>query len=462
MMEYDTIAAIATPIGTAGISIVKISGPGAIEALERVFRAKNPKRDIHHISSQSMVYGHVYDPGSGELVDEVLASVLRGPNSFTGEDVVEINCHGGIQVTKAVLEILMRGGLRMADPGEFTRRAFLNGRIDLTQVEGTIDLIHARTRRAAQLGSQMLAHGIGDEIRRLGVCLKEVRTLVEADIDFCDDLEEECASPQILKRIEDELIPGVANLVMRYHDGRILREGLRVVLTGKPNVGKSSLMNKLLDQERVIVTDIPGTTRDIIEEGIVLDGMPIMLCDTAGLHNSDDPIDRIGQSKTKEALQRAELILFMMDGSQATDGIDREIFDSIRGREYVVLRNKVDLVPDSARRSILDEMAVEEYLDISALNGTGLERLKERIKTAAHIDESAEAEALLPNQRQWGLLTKGLSSLKAAIQFEKGMQCLDIVAFELGECERCFNQILGENVETDVLDDIFRRFCIGK
>jgi len=461
-MENDTIAAIATPIGTAGISIIKISGPGAIEAIRGIFRAKNPMRDIRHISSQSMVYGHLYDPENGELMDEVLVSLLRGPNSFTGEDVVEINCHGGIQVTQAVLDVLMNGGLRLAEPGEFTRRAFINGRIDLTQVEGTIDLIHARTRRAAQLGSQMLAYGIGEEIRRLGTFLKEVRALAEANIDFSDEMDDDFDAQEIIHGIEDELIPAVENLVVKYHDGRILREGLRVVITGKPNVGKSSLMNKLLDQERVIVTDIPGTTRDTIEEGIVLDGLPIMICDTAGLHNSDDPIDRIGQSKTKEALQRADLVLFMMDASRPVDGIDRHIFDTIRKQIHIVLRNKVDLVPDVAMRSLLDEMPVEEYLDISALTGTGLDRLKGRLKTAAQIDERAEAEALLPNQRQWALLKKGLSSLKGALQGEGETKSLDIIAFELGECERCFNQILGHHVETDVLDDIFSRFCIGK
>lgn len=461
-MENDTIAAIATPMGTAGISIVKLSGPGAVEALDGMFRAKNPNRAIRHISNQSMVYGHVHDTESGELIDEVLVSVLRGPNSFTGENVVEINCHGGIQVTKAVLEALLRSGLRLADPGEFTRRAFINGRIDLTQVEGTIDLIHARTRRAAQLGSQMLAHGIGDEIRRLGTVLKEVRALVEADIEFSDDLDETFVGQKITKRIEDDLIPAVENLVVKYHDGRILREGLRVVLTGKPNVGKSSLMNKLLDQERVIVTDIPGTTRDTIEEGIALDGVPIMICDTAGLHSSDDPIDRIGQSKTKEAIERADLILFVMDGSQGIDDSDRAIFDSISDKAHIVLRNKVDLVPDPARRSILDEIAAEEYLDISALNGTGLDRLKDRLKAAANIDERAEAEALLPNQRQWALLKKGLVSLKAATHPVNGPESPEIVAFELEECERYFNQILGNHVETDVLDDIFSRFCIGK
>lgn len=461
-MNRETIAAIATPLGTGGISIVKISGPDAVAAVVPLFRPRNPQRILPHLPSQTMIYGHIHHPDNGYLIDEVLLTILKGPRSFTGEDIVEINCHGGLQVTTAILDILLQSGLRLAEPGEFTRRAFLNGRIDLTQVEGTIDLIHARTRRAARLGSQMMAHGIGVEIRRLADIVVELRAIIEAAIDFGDDIEGAAPDLSLRDRITSELRLPVENLVRQYHDGRLLREGLRVVLAGKPNVGKSSLMNQLLNHERAIVTDVPGTTRDTIEESIQINGIPIRICDTAGLRYSDDPLERMGQQRAQMAIDAADLILLMIDGSQPLDADDRQLIESLAQRSYVVVRNKIDLVSGADLPTLPDDTPSGEYLDISALDGTGIQRLKKRLLEAAGVDERAEAEACLPNTRQRELLKKALAVLTSAVDPVMGSESLDTMAMDLLDCQRYFNQILGIDVEQDVLDDIFARFCIGK
>jgi tRNA modification GTPase len=462
-MNRETIAAIATPLGTGGISIVKISGPEAVAAVVPLFRPRNPQRKLQHLPTQTMIYGHIHDPDNGLLIDEVLLTILREPRSYTGEDIVEINCHGGPQVTTAILDLLLQAGMRMAEPGEFTRRAFLNGRIDLTQVEGTIDLIHARTRRAARLGSQMMAHGLGVEIRRLADIVIELRALIEAAIDFGDDIEGAVAPDMSLRdRITSELRLPVENLLRHYHDGRLLREGLRVVLAGKPNVGKSSLMNQLLNHERAIVTDVPGTTRDTIEESIQINGIPIRICDTAGLRSSDDPLERMGQQRAQMAIDTADLILLMIDGSQPLDDNDRHLLGRLAHRSYAVVRNKIDLVSDADMLTVLDQTPLGGYLDISALDGTGMQRLKKSLLEAAGVDERAEAEACLPNTRQRELLKRARAVLTSAVEPVMGSESLDTMAMDLQDCQRYFNQILGTDVAQDVLDDIFARFCIGK
>lgn len=462
MTHPDTIAAIATPLGIGGISIIKISGPEAIASVVPLFKPKNSQRALHQLPSQTMIYGHIHDTDSGDLIDEVLLSILRAPRSFTGEDVVEINCHGGVQVTKAVLEMLLKHGLRLAEPGEFTRRAFLNGRIDLTQVEGTIDLIHARTKRAARLGSQMIARGIGSEIQRLLDIVIETRAMAEAAIDFGDDIETDRPADSVRMKIIDEVIPAIEKLVTNYQGGRLLREGLRVVLAGKPNVGKSSLMNQLLDENRVIVTDVPGTTRDTVEEGIEIEGIPIRICDTAGLARSKDPIERLGQQRTMEAIEHADLILFMIDASQPLDESDDYLEKLLGQRDFLVLRNKMDLVKDAIRPTTLRKMTAQGYLDISALYGKGMSALKKRLLAVAGVDHGAEANAFMPNLRQKTLLLSALAVLSEAVEHNPVLNDIDTLAMDLRECEKQFNQILGNDVEQDVLDTIFERFCIGK
>jgi len=461
-MKPDTIAAIATPLGTGGISIIKISGPDAVASVAPIFQPRNPQRTLSLCPSQTMVYGHIHDDRNGELIDEVLLTILRSPRSFTGEDIVEVNCHGGLQVTRAILDLLLLRGLRLAEPGEFTRRAFLNGRIDLTQVEGTIDLIHARTQRAARLGSQIMARGIGTEIRRLLDIVIEARALVEASIDFGEEIEGESPLDAIRTNLLEQVVPAAKDLVENYRSGRLLREGLRVVLAGKPNVGKSSLMNQLLNQDRAIVTDVPGTTRDTIEEGIEIEGIPVIICDTAGLSDSDDPIERLGQQRALDAIEHADMILFMIDGSLPLEPSDHDLVQIIGNRTHIVLRNKIDLVPHPDQRTPLDHTPMGGWLDISALKGVGIDALKKTLLSASGIDHRGEAEACLPNLRQKILLTRVLSVLSGGLSQDASTIAAETLAMDLRDVEGYFNQILGINVEHDVLDDIFNRFCIGK
>ena len=458
-MDHDTIAAIATPPGTGGIAIIKISGNQAITAAAQLFKPHNPQRTLTDLPSQTMIYGHIHEPLHGYVVDEVLITVLRGPHSFTGENVVEINCHGGVQVSRRILDLLLIGGLRLAEPGEFTKRAFMNGRIDLTQAEATIDLIHARTRRAAQLGSRMIKDGLGRQIKSLLKIIDDCRMRIEAAIEFGEEAEMDVSPKEIQEVLVRAIVPVVSQMVSAHRKGEWLRNGLRVVLAGKPNVGKSSLMNMLLQRERVIVTEIAGTTRDTIEEGFDIGGIPILLTDTAGLRPNADPIEMIGQKMAQQAIEQSDVVLFMIDGSQPVDGSDQDLLERLEGLPYLVVRNKSDLVTDPRQRACLVPDPLEGYLDISALFGDGLEALKAKILTYAGINQDTEIDPWLPNRRQKDLLVKISSVLANAC--EAG-PTIDSLAIDLRDCERYFNQILGIDVQQDVLDAIFQRFCIGK
>jgi len=458
-MGTDTIAAIATPLGTGGISIIKISGPGAITATEPFFKPRNPQRVLRHQPSQAMLYGHVHEDGQGEVIDEVLITVLRGPHSFTGEDVVEINCHGGPRVTRSILDEVLKRGVRLAEPGEFTRRAFLNGRIDLTQAEATIDLIQARTQRAARLGSRMLKNGLGNRIKDLLRIVADLRMRTEAAIEFDEEADSDLSPQDIQGELEHQLLPVIEQLIESYQHGKRVRNGLHVVLAGKPNVGKSSLMNRLLRQERVIVTEVEGTTRDTIEEGIEIDGIPVVLTDTAGLRPSKDPIERIGQEKAQQAIDRADLILMLIDGSRPVAAEDQALAKQLQGRPHIVLRNKADLFAGGCSQAVLNPHPRDGYLDISALRGDGIEGLKDVILVHAGMTQPSADEAFLPNRRQKNLLVSIKTMLDNALQT---WQTLETLAIDLHDCEHYLNQILGIDVDQDVLDAIFQRFCIGK
>lgn len=462
MINGDTIAAIATPFGTGGISIVKVSGPDAISAVAQIFRARHPGRQLDRLASQRIAYGHIRDPLQEVPIDEVLVSVLRSPRSYTGEDVVEVNCHGGVMVTGAVMDLLLARGVRCAEPGEFTRRAFLNGRIDLTQAEGTIDLIEAKTRRAALMGSRMLNWGIGERIARLREEVTHLRARIEAAIDFCEEDDTDTTPGAVRDAIRRDILPDVQQLLDGCREGRLLRHGIKVILAGKPNVGKSSLMNRLLRKNRVIVTEYPGTTRDIVEEGLEMAGFPVMLSDTAGLRRPGDPVERLGQQKTQEAIAAADLVLLMVDASQRTDDEDREILAAIGDRPYLLVRNKIDLVGEGDDRTRIEMPPGIGQVALSALHGDGVEGLKEHIIRFARRGHNDESHALQPNQRHKALLSEASHLLNSIAESGDGGDGLELIAVDLKDCERYFGQILGIDLEPDVLDAIFNRFCIGK
>ena len=347
-------------------------------------------------------------------------------------------------------------------PGEFTRRAFLNGRIDLTQVEGTIDLINAQSRRAARIGSYLLDEGLGRPLREMLTITTETRALIEAAIDFCDEDETEISADRIKTGLQRDLLPALNKLISAFAAGDCVRHGLRIVLAGKPNVGKSSLMNQLLGRERVIVTQVPGTTRDAVEESFEIEGVPIVLTDTAGLRASDDPIERIGQERAHRAIMGSDLVLLMIDASQPIDDTDLDLVRKLKDHPCLIVRNKIDLIPDPYQRAALEEEPNDGYIDISALYGQGLDGLKERILAEAGLDRRDEADGCIPNLRQKDLLVKARQVLSNILDAPSESAALETMAIDLKDCERYFNQILGNDVEPDVLDAIFQRFCIGK
>ena len=377
MKEFDTICAIATALGEGGISIIRISGDKALDIADKIFKAKN-YFDIKNMKSYTMKYGYLCDINTGDVIDEVIISFLKGPRSFTAEDVIEINCHGGVISTNKVLETVIKAGARLADPGEFTKRAFLNGRIDLSQAEAVIDIIKAKTDLAMKSAVMQSTGHLSKEINRLAEYMLNVLALVEFAVDFTEDDEE--IDPSIPLKVQDSLQKGIdemKTLLKAADEGKLIREGLSLAIVGKPNVGKSSLLNSLLREKRAIVTDIAGTTRDIIEEYINLDGIPVKIIDTAGIRDTEDVVERIGVERSREKLEQADLVLLVLDSSREIENEDKEIIESIKDKKSIVILNKIDL-EQKIDTSILDNF--ENIIKISAKEEIGLDELKASVK----------------------------------------------------------------------------------
>jgi tRNA modification GTPase len=458
----DTIAAVATPRGAGGIAIIKISGPDALLVLERIFR---PARRHHGrraaFDHQRIYYGHVVHPEDGVL-DEVLVTIMKAPQSYTTEDVVEINCHGGALVTREILDLVVAQGARVADPGEFTRRAFMGGRISLAQAESVIDLINAKTRRAQRAGLQQLMYGVDLQVQDLLNQLTTYLAEIEAYLDFDDDLEETIALTPLGDYIQQEMLPTLEGLIDSYRESRLLNDGLRVVIAGRPNVGKSSLANRLLNQDRVIVTAQPGTTRDTIEETIAIDGTPVVITDTAGIHGSTDPIEALGIERSREAIRRADLVLLVIDSTGDLQAEDIKIYNEIKYMSHIVIPNKIDLV--AVRPSPADFQPIDplHLVAISALTGEGIDDLKQHIVACTGLDRVPEDGTVLVNLRQRQLLEATQAHIQRAAAFLGRDVDTELAAVEINDAIRRLGEILGQDVAPDVLDHIFRRFCIGK
>jgi len=468
-MDDSTIAAIASPAGRGGISIIKISGPSAVSIASRIFRPacaeSNEAFETRSASSHRLFYGHIADTETGRCLDEVLISLMKAPRTYTREDVVEINSHGSPMAVKAVLELVLRQGARLAEPGEFTRRAFLNGRIDLTQAEAVIDLINARTHHAlemsaAQIGGS-LRNGLAD-CRR--VCL-DLLARIEAGIDFPEDLPEIPDGHDIAAELRRQVVAPVRQMIRNYAEGRVIREGAAVVIVGRPNVGKSSLMNQLLCRDRAIVTPHPGTTRDVIEDVLLLEGLAVSLGDTAGLHETPgDPVETIGMQKTEEHLKHADLVLFVLEAHQPVFPDDCRIFEKIRSRSVVFVLNKIDLLNRSgAKIQLPDDWPEQRRVSVSALTGQGMESLRDIIAQAVR-EGGAEANdsAMIPNLRQKVVLERCLESAEASAVSIESDTPMELVAIHLNESLNALDEILGIRVKPDILETIFSRFCIGK
>jgi tRNA modification GTPase len=469
-MVDSTIAAVASPAGTGGIVIVRMSGPNSIPIAASIFQPaqKKHKRQLTSGSfvSHRLYYGHIFDLVDGRALDEVLLAVMRAPRSYTREDVVEINCHGGTAAARAVLDLILQNGARLADPGEFTRRAFLNGRIDLTQAEAVIDVINARTKQALEFAAIQVSGAFRRELEGVREVLIEMLTRNEAAIDFPEDedVKEDPEASNMINILRQNVILPIAQLMRNYHEGRAIREGLNVAIVGRPNVGKSSLMNRLLSRERAIVTPYPGTTRDAIEDELLLKGIAVRLWDTAGLHESEDPVEAIGIQRSFERIELADLILFVLEAHRPVAAEDIAIYNKIGSKPVVLVLNKVDLMDKLWQlEKIPDGWVQSSRMPVSALTGEGIDALRNRILEHVTGDGCLEKEAaIIPNLRQKALLEDCMQSAEAAADSLANHDSPELMDIHFRQAVDKIDEILGASVRTDIIDHIFNRFCIGK
>lgn len=459
MKEFDTICGIATPIGEGGISIIRISGNNSLSIASKVFRGIN-NFDIKNMKSYTMKYGHIVSLTTGDVIDEVILSYMKGPKSFTAEDVIEINCHGGVVSTNKVLEEIIKAGARLSEPGEFTKRAFLNGRIDLSQAEAVIDIIRAKTDLAMKSAVMQSTGALSKEINKLREYMLNILALVEYAVDFTEDDEE--IDPSIPLRINENLttaLEKMEKLIKGANEGKIIREGLSIVIVGKPNVGKSSLLNSLLMESRAIVTDIPGTTRDIIEEYINLDGIPVKITDTAGIRETEDVVEKIGVERSKEKIDEADLVILMLDSSRELDAEDQEIINHINDKKFLVLLNKVDL---DRKIDIENYTNFENIIEISAKTGFGLDDLKQKVKELFFSGEVDSESLIISNNRHKQALFRALENSKEAKMRLERNEYLDLISIYVTSALKALGEITGSELEEDLVNKIFSEFCCGK
>lgn len=451
----DTIAAVATPPGEGGVALVRLSGPDA----ERIGREVLVRKDVSW-ESHRLYYGRVRDPARGVVVDEVMFAFLRQPKSYTGEDTVEIHCHGGPYVVRQVLGLVLAHGARHAEPGEFTKRAFLNGRLDLTQAEAVLDLIRSRTDKAAGVALGQMEGGLSQEVRTLREQLVDTLVQVEAAIDFPEEEIELLRQAALAGKVAG-VVDRISVLIDSYEWGRLIREGVRVCIVGRPNVGKSSLMNALLGVERAIVTATPGTTRDFIEEAVNLDGLPVVLWDTAGIRGGTEGVEQVGIDVTLERLDESEGCLLVLDGSAPLTDEDVEVMQRVRDKQGLVVVNKSDLGQRLAPADVSETLPRLEQVGVSALTRQGLDELRTALR-GCFLDSSKESEIVVTNVRHKAALERARSSLSEVQRaMEQGMPP-DIVAVDLQEARDDLEEIIGAVTNDDILERIFSQFCIGK
>ncbi len=463
-MDTSTIAAIATPIGSGGIGIIRISGSNALPIAASLFvrsSTRKPGKNPADFESHRLYHGHILDAQKDRIVDEVLLVFMKSPRSYTREDVAEIHAHSGPAVLRKILELVLKKGARLAEPGEFTCRAFLNGRIDLTQAEAVTDIISAGTEKAMEAAAAQMTGGLKQQITEIREILLNILVQTEAAIDFPEDAGEEIPVDSIPEILRDKVSLPLKKLADRYDEAHVLREGLRLIIAGKPNVGKSSLMNRLLRKDRAIVTPIPGTTRDMIEENLVIRGIPVLLIDTAGLHESDDPVEKIGMEKSRERIQNADLLLFMTDMENPLSAEDYDIFRTVSGKKLIWVINKSDLASDR-------EPEVPELWDdipriiISAKYDHGIGELRDLIAETVVKSAFACESAIIPNLRHKQAIEKSLHAVNTA---KEGMETaipFELISMDIREAADLLGEIIGLTIREDVLDRIFSTFCIGK
>ncbi|AIY80077.1 tRNA uridine-5-carboxymethylaminomethyl(34) synthesis GTPase MnmE [Clostridium botulinum] len=456
MREFDTICGIATPIGEGGVSIIRISGSKALDIISKIFVGKN-NIDLKQMKTYTMRYGHIIELESKDVIDEVIISYMKGPHSYTTEDIIEINCHGGVISTNSVMNQVIKAGARVAEPGEFTKRAFLNGRIDLSQAEAVIDIIKAKTDLSMKSALMQSGGALSKQIKEIRQYLLNTLALIEYGVDFTED--DEDIDDTLVLRVKEGIkttILKVKELLKGADEGKIIRDGLNVVIIGKPNVGKSSLLNVLLKEKRAIVTDVPGTTRDIIEEYLNIDGIPIKITDTAGIRETEDTVEKIGVERSREKIEEADLIILILDSSRELEEEDKEIINTIKDKNHIVLLNKTDL-----DRKIAD-IDLDNQINISAKTGYGIEELKNKIKELFFSGDINSESLIVSNVRHKQALYRSLENCEIALDRVNANEFLDLISIYVTSAMKALGEITGDELEEDVLNKIFSEFCVGK
>ena len=457
--EYDTIAAISTPPGEGAISIVRLSGEDSLKIISKMFKGK----DLNKVPTHTINYGHIIDPKTKEVVDEVMVTVMRAPKTYTREDIVEINCHGGIVPTNNILQLLLANGARMANPGEFTERAFLHGRIDLTQAESVLDVIKAKTDRSAQLALKYLGGSLGKLIHKLREEILDTLSKVEVNIDYPEYDGTEMITAQLLKERTLKVKAKIDKLLETAQGGKILREGLATAIVGRPNVGKSSLLNYLLHEDKAIVTDVAGTTRDVIEEYVNIKGIPLKLIDTAGIHETNDKVEKIGVERSRRAIDQGDLVILVIDASESLTTEDRLLINLTKGKQRIVILNKIDLQQKIELDEIENLVGSENIIQTSIINDIGVDELEEQIKKMfASGIESSQNSVIINNARHVALLNKAADSLEAVLTGIKNGMPVDLCQTDMRDAWEDLGEITGDSYNDELLDELFSRFCLGK
>ncbi|UII55961.1 tRNA uridine-5-carboxymethylaminomethyl(34) synthesis GTPase MnmE [Cytobacillus spongiae] len=461
-MEFDTIAAISTPMGEGAIAIVRLSGDEAIDIADKLFLGVKGKR-LKSVATHTIHYGNILDPKTNQIVEEVMVSVMHGPKTFTKENIVEINCHGGLVSVNKVLQLVLNNGARLAEPGEFTKRAFLNGRIDLSQAEAVMDLIRAKTDRAMNVAIGQMEGRLSNLIRKLRQEILETLAHVEVNIDYpeYDDVEEMTHRMLIEKAqyVRDE----IEKLLVTSQQGKILREGLSTVIVGRPNVGKSSLLNSLAQENKAIVTDIPGTTRDVIEEYVNVRGVPLRLLDTAGIRETEDIVERIGVERSRKVLKEADLILLVLNFADELTEEDEKLFEAVKGLDVIVIVNKTDLPKKISMERVEELTKNHRLVTISLLEEQGIDQLEEAI-SSLFFTGSIEASDItyVSNSRHIALLNQAANAIDEAIQGVEMGTPIDMVQIDLTRTWELLGEIIGDSVHESLIDQLFSQFCLGK
>lgn len=459
-MDFDTITSISTPMGEGAIGIVRLSGPEAVEIGDKLYKGKKKLKDV---PSHTINYGHIIDPETDEVVEEVMISVLRAPKTFTREDIIEINCHGGILTINRILELTMTHGARMAEPGEYTKRAFLNGRIDLSQAEAVMDFIRSKTDRASKVAMNQIEGRLSDLIKRQRQSILEILAQVEVNIDYPEYDDVEDATTEFLLAQSKKIKNEINQLLETGTQGKIMREGLSTVIVGKPNVGKSSMLNNLIQDNKAIVTEVAGTTRDVLEEYVNVRGVPLRLVDTAGIRDTEDIVEKIGVERSRKALSEADLILFVLNNNEPLTEEDRTLYEVIKTEDAIVIVNKTDL----KRRLDIEEVKTmigdTPLIQTSMLKQEGIDELELQIRDLFFGGEVQNQDmTYVSNSRHISLLKQARQTIQDAIDAAEAGIPMDMVQIDLTRTWEILGEIIGESASDELINQLFSQFCLGK